>query len=65
MLKWLITVVVALVLLGALTPLLARFGLGRLPGDVRLRREGREYYFPFSSTILLSLLLTLIVFLLT
>lgn len=65
MLKWLITVVVALVLLGALTPLLARFGLGRLPGDVRVRREGREYYFPFSSTILLSLLLTLIVFLLT
>ncbi|PZP58794.1 MAG: DUF2905 domain-containing protein [Azospira oryzae] len=65
MLKWLITVVVALVLLGALTPLLTRFGLGRLPGDVRVRREGREYYFPFSSTILLSLLLTLIVFLLT
>jgi hypothetical protein len=65
MLKWLITVIVALALMGALTPLLARLGLGRLPGDVRLQREGREYYFPFSSTILLSLLLTLLVFLFT
>ncbi len=65
MLKWLITVIVSLALLGMLTPLLARFGLGRLPGDLRIRRDGREYYFPVSSTILLSLLLTLLVFVLT
>jgi hypothetical protein len=65
MLKWLVTLIVALALLGALTPLLARLGLGQLPGDVRVKHNGREYYFPFSSTVLLSLLLTLVVFLLT
>lgn len=58
--KWLITTFVALVVLTALQPWLARLGIGRLPGDVRLKRNGREYVFPFTSTIVLSLLLMLI-----
>jgi len=61
MLKWLLTLFIALVLLSALRPLLARFGLGRLPGDVRLNLRGREIYLPFTTTVLLSLLLSLIV----
>lgn len=64
MLKWLITVVIALVLLSAATPWLARLGFGRLPGDLRFRRGGREYSIPFASTILLSAALSLIVWVL-
>ncbi len=37
MLKWLVTLIAALLVLGLLTPWLNRLGLGRLPGDVRLR----------------------------
>ena len=59
MLKWLLALVVALAVLTALSPWLARHGLGRLPGDVRFRVRGRDYYFPFTTTILLSLALTL------
>jgi Protein of unknown function (DUF2905) len=59
-LKWLITLAVALVVLTALSPWLARFGLGRLPGDVRVRMKGRDYFLPFTTTILLSLALTAI-----
>ncbi|MCZ7565646.1 MAG: DUF2905 domain-containing protein [Burkholderiales bacterium] len=60
MLKWLLTLAVALVILTAASPLLARFGLGRLPGDVTVRYKGRDYYLPFTTTILLSIALTLI-----
>jgi len=59
-LKWLVTVAVALVVLAALSPWLARLGLGRLPGDVRVRVRGRDYVLPFATTILLSLALTAI-----
>jgi len=59
MLKWLVLVAIAVVVLGLLAPRLSRMGLGRLPGDFRFRRNGREYYLPVTSTIVLSLLLTL------
>ncbi|HET7765169.1 MAG TPA: DUF2905 domain-containing protein [Burkholderiales bacterium] len=60
MLKWVVVLVIALIVLTALAPRLARYGLGRLPGDVTVRYKGRLYYLPFTSTILLSLALTLI-----
>ena len=60
MLKWLLTLMLALVVLTLCTPWLRKYGLGRLPGDVSLRHKGRRYYLPFTSTILLSLALTLL-----
>lgn len=36
------------------------FNLGRLPGDVYIRREGYSVYFPLATSILVSLILTLI-----
>ena len=60
MLKWVVTVVIALVVFTAISPWLSRYGLGRLPGDVVVRFRGRERYLPFTSTILISLLLTLL-----
>jgi hypothetical protein len=59
-LKWLLAVFIALVVLTALSPWLARFGLGRLPGDVSVRVKGRDYSLPFTTTILLSVALTLL-----
>ena len=56
MLKWLITVVLALTLFSGLMPLLRRFGIGRLPGDLDFRLLGRRWVIPLTSTILLSLL---------
>ncbi len=35
--------------------------LGRLPGDITIRREGFSLYLPIATCLLLSLLLTLIV----
>lgn len=64
MLKWLLTLLAALLVLGLLTPWLSRLGFGRLPGDLRIKRARGTLYFPFTSVILLSLALTLLVHLL-
>ena len=60
MLKWLLVLVVGIVVLSLLAPWLARFGLGRLPGDVTVRWRGRLIYLPITTTVLLSLALTLV-----
>lgn len=61
MFKWILTLVIAIFLLGICTPHLARaIKLGRLPGDVAFRFRGRNYAFPFTSTLVLSLLLFLV-----
>ena len=60
MLKWLVTLVVAVLLLGVFSPWLRKVGFGRLPGDIDIRRNGQRYLFPLGSTILLSLLASLL-----
>jgi DUF2905 family protein len=60
MLKWVLALVIGLIVLTALAPWLSRYGLGRLPGDLTVRYKGRLYYLPFTSTLLLSIVLTLI-----
>ena len=60
MIKWLLTIVLALVLFAGLTPLLRRIGIGRLPGDLQVRLRGKDYSLPIASTVLLSLLAMLV-----
>lgn len=51
-----------LLLVGLLWPLLSRY-LGRLPGDIVVRRPGFTLVFPFATSLVLSLLLTLLLWL--
>ena len=60
MVKWLLVLVVGVVVITLLTPWLARYGLGRLPGDITVRWRGRLLYLPITTTVLFSLVLTLI-----
>ncbi len=61
MLKWVLTLVLAIFLLGILTPHLARFiRFGQLPGDFRWRIGGQEYRFPLVSILLFSLFIWLL-----
>lgn len=52
--RWLIVFVLAFVLFSGARVWLERIGLGRLPGDFRLRVFGRELYLPLASSVLLS-----------
>ena len=57
MLKWLLTIAIVVIILGLLSPRLRQGSPERrLPGDVSVRWRGRDYFFPFTTTILLSLL---------
>lgn len=59
--KWALALCLVVLVLGLLQPgLVSRLRLGRLPGDVRFRLRGREYSFPFTSTLLLSMLAMLL-----
>jgi len=60
MAKWLITIGIILVVLGLAWPLLAKLGLGSLPGDIKFERKGFTFYFPITTSILISLVITLI-----
>ncbi|MBK6401019.1 MAG: DUF2905 family protein [Rhodocyclaceae bacterium] len=61
MMKWALSLLLVVLLLGLLHPrLVDRLRLGRLPGDLRFRLRGRDYLLPFASTLLLSLLAALL-----
>jgi hypothetical protein len=53
---------ITLFLIGGGMYLAAKFGipLGRLPGDIRIEGENGSFYFPVTSSILISVLLTVI-----
>ena len=59
--KWLFLAGLGLAVAGGLIWLGGRFGLplGRLPGDIRIERDGGTFYIPLATSILISLLLTI------
>jgi hypothetical protein len=61
--KWLILIGTAIVVLGALMVLLARVGLFKLPGDLQFGGKNWRIYFPIASCIILSIILTIILWL--
>lgn len=59
--KMLILFGVVLALLGGLLLVAGKIPfLGRLPGDIVIRRENWSFYFPLTTSILISILLTLL-----
>jgi len=55
---------IAAILIGILWPWLARLGLGRLPGDFHIEREGFSFHFPLTTSLIVSAVVTLIIWLL-
>ncbi len=55
MIRWFLVILLALILISWFTPFLQRLGFGRLPGDLRFRLFGREWFIPLTTTIILSL----------
>ena len=62
--RWLILLGIVLVILGIAWPWLAKLGLGRLPGDFYIEREGFSFYFPLATSLIVSILLSLLLWLL-
>ena len=62
--RWLVLLGIALVVLGIAWPWLARLGLGRLPGDFFVERDGWSFHFPLTTSLIVSLGLSLLLWLL-
>ncbi|MGB9492997.1 MAG: DUF2905 domain-containing protein [Terriglobales bacterium] len=56
---------VALAVIGGIVMLLGRTGLplGRLPGDILYRGKNTTFYFPLATSILISVVLSIVLFL--
>ncbi len=49
-----------LLLAGIFWPFLARYGIGRLPGDIVINRGNLHIYIPLATSLLVSVVLTLL-----
>jgi len=58
--RTLITLGIILVIVGLFWPYLTKLGLGRLPGDIVVEREHSRFYFPITTSIIISLILSLL-----
>jgi hypothetical protein len=63
--RTLIIVGLAIAAVGFLWPWISRLGLGRLPGDILIQREGFTFYAPITTGILVSVILSLVLWLLS
>jgi uncharacterized membrane-anchored protein len=54
---------VVLVAIGLAWPWLQKLPFGRLPGDISIKREGFQFFFPLTTCILISIVVTLILWL--
>ena len=61
---WLITIGLVLVAVGLLWPWLAKLGFGRLPGDIVVERGSFSFYFPIVTCLVVSVVLSLVFWLL-
>ena len=60
MIRWMIVIFLILVVISAVNPWLHKLGFGKLPGDLRFRLFGRNWYIPLATTVILSLIATLV-----
>jgi hypothetical protein len=60
MARFLIVLGLVILVVGLLWPYLSKLGLGRLPGDIVIERENTTFYFPLVTCLLLSMVLSLI-----
>ncbi|MHB8455242.1 MAG: DUF2905 domain-containing protein [Acidiferrobacterales bacterium] len=61
--RTLVLVGVVLVVAGLAWPWLSRIGLGRLPGDILIRRGNFSFYFPLTTSIIVSLVIAILLWL--
>ncbi|HTQ36120.1 MAG TPA: DUF2905 domain-containing protein [Steroidobacteraceae bacterium] len=62
--RFLVILGVAILALGLAWPLLSKLPLGHLPGDIVIDRPGFRFYLPLTSSLLISALVSFVLWLL-
>ena len=60
--KLLIIVGLLFIVIGLLYPFFRDIGFGRLPGDIVIKKENSSFYFPIVTCIIVSVVISLILF---
>lgn len=60
MARFFIILGIILIFIGLAWPLIQRFGLGHLPGDIIIKKNNFSFYFPLTTSIILSIILSII-----
>ena len=58
--KIIITIGIILVIIGLLWPFITKLPIGKLPGDLVIKKEGFSLYFPITTMIIISIILSVI-----
>ncbi|MGD2081490.1 MAG: DUF2905 domain-containing protein [Chromatiales bacterium] len=61
--RFLVILGLAITAVGVLWPWLGKLPLGRLPGDIVVEREGFRFFFPITTMVLASLVISLLLWL--
>ncbi len=61
--RFLVILGLTLAAAGLLWPFLQKLGLGRLPGDIVIERENFRLYVPLTSSLVVSVVLSLVLWL--
>lgn len=61
--RFMIIAGVVLIALGLAWPWVSALPFGRLPGDINIVREGFQFHFPVTTSVLLSLIVTIVIWL--
>ena len=64
MARWLVIFGILCIVLGLAWPSIEKLGLGRLPGDVHIERDGFHFYFPIITCLIISAVVSLLLWLL-
>ncbi|WP_290631256.1 DUF2905 domain-containing protein [Aquisalimonas sp.] len=58
--RTLITIGLVALAVGLLWPWISKLGLGRLPGDIIIERDGGTFYFPITTCIVISVVVSVV-----
>ncbi|UCE30596.1 MAG: DUF2905 domain-containing protein [Burkholderiales bacterium] len=61
--RLLIVLGLVLLALGLFWPWVSKLGLGRLPGDIHVEREGFGFHFPIVTSLVISVAISLLIWL--
>jgi hypothetical protein len=61
--KILIAAKILIVIIGLTLPWISKLPLGKLPGDIVVDKPGFKFFFPITSMVILSLVMSLIIWL--
>jgi len=62
--RLLITIGILLIVAALVWPWISKLGLGRLPGDIRFERDGFRFYFPITTGLIISVVVSIVLWLL-